>query len=144
MTPNPFLTRAVELSDQMIAWRRQIHQNPELSFQEVETAKLVAENLAAMGIESQTGVGKTGVVGYLGEGSPVVGIRAGGGTVKSKVSCRVSMLHPLPYVIAFVRSVTLFKVITRRQVQRALIDLAPGQPEPCRHEIRRVAHRTLL
>ncbi len=76
MTPNSFLSRANELADQMIAWRRQIHMHPELSFQEVETAKLVAENLAAMGIEAQTGVGKTGVVGYLGEGSPVIGIRA--------------------------------------------------------------------
>lgn len=76
MTPNPFLTRAVELREQIVAWRRQIHRNPELSFQEVETAKLVAESLTAMGIEAQAGVGKTGVVGYLGEGSPVIGIRA--------------------------------------------------------------------
>lgn len=76
MTPNPFLTRAVELSDQIVAWRRQIHANPELSFQEVETAKLVVDSLTAMGIEAQAGVGKTGVVGYLGEGSPVIGIRA--------------------------------------------------------------------
>ncbi len=76
MTPNPFLTRAHELADQLVAWRRQIHMNPELSFQEVETAKLVAANLTAMGIENQAGVGKTGVVGYLGEGSPVIGIRA--------------------------------------------------------------------
>ena len=76
MTPNPFLTRAHELADQLVAWRRQIHMNPELSFQEVETAKLVAESLTAMGIEAQAGVGKTGVVGYLGEGSPVIGIRA--------------------------------------------------------------------
>jgi len=76
MTQSQFLTRAVELGDQIVAWRRQIHANPELSFQEVETAKLVAENLAAMGIEAQAGVGKTGVVGYLGEGSPVIGIRA--------------------------------------------------------------------
>ncbi|MBI3958705.1 MAG: amidohydrolase [Chloroflexi bacterium] len=76
MTQNPFLTRANELMDQIVAWRRQIHMHPELSFQEVETAKLVAESLAEMGIEAQTGVGKTGVVGYLGEGSPVIGIRA--------------------------------------------------------------------
>ncbi|RLT43422.1 MAG: amidohydrolase [Chloroflexi bacterium] len=76
MTPNPFLTRANELREQIVAWRRQIHANPELSFQEVETAKLVAESLTEMGIETQVGVGKTGVVGFLGEGSPVIGIRA--------------------------------------------------------------------
>jgi amidohydrolase len=50
--------------------------HPELSFQEQRTARLVADTLAELGIEAQTGVGKTGVVGYLGEGSPVIGIRA--------------------------------------------------------------------
>ncbi len=60
----------------LVAWRRDIHAHPELSFQETRTARLVADALAEMGIEAQTGVGKTGVVGYLGEGRPVIGIRA--------------------------------------------------------------------
>jgi amidohydrolase len=64
------------LSDQLTAWRRDIHAHPELSFQEERTARLVAATLQELGLEVQTGVGKTGVVGFLGEGTPVIGIRA--------------------------------------------------------------------
>jgi amidohydrolase len=71
-----FYAQAQQLSDQLVAWRRDIHMHPELSFQETRTARLVADTLAELGIEAQTGVGKTGVVGYLGEGRPVIGIRA--------------------------------------------------------------------
>jgi amidohydrolase len=62
----------------VIAWRHDIHQHPELSFQEVRTAKLVAEQLRKMGIEVQTGVGGNGVVGTLrgGRPGPVVALRA--------------------------------------------------------------------
>jgi amidohydrolase len=71
-----FYAQAQQLADQIVAWRRDIHMHPELGFQEQRTARLVADKLAEFGIEAQTGVGKTGVVGYLGEGSPVIGIRA--------------------------------------------------------------------
>jgi amidohydrolase len=70
------LEQAQALRDQLVAWRRTIHMHPELGFQEQGTARLVADALADMGLEVQTGVGKTGVVGYLGEGRPVIGIRA--------------------------------------------------------------------
>lgn len=70
------LDKAKAINDQLIAWRRDIHSHPELSFQEQRTARLVADTLESMGIEAQTGVAKTGVVGFLGEGSPVIGIRA--------------------------------------------------------------------
>jgi len=60
------LEQAKAISDQLVAWRRDIHMHPELGFEETRTAKLVAETLEGMGIEAQTGVGKTGVVGYLG------------------------------------------------------------------------------
>jgi amidohydrolase len=70
------LQRALNLQDQIIAWRRDIHMHPELSFQEHRTAQLVADALRGMGLRVETGVGKTGVVGYLGEGRPAVGIRA--------------------------------------------------------------------
>ncbi|MFZ1770817.1 MAG: amidohydrolase, partial [Caldilinea sp.] len=74
-TPADIFAQAQALSGQLTAWRRDIHAHPELSFQEQRTASLVADELAALGIEVQTGVGKTGVVGYLGEGGPVVAIR---------------------------------------------------------------------
>ncbi|MEX1020941.1 MAG: amidohydrolase [Litorilinea sp.] len=68
--------KAESLADQMIAWRRDFHRHPELSFQEHRTARIVAETLESFGLEVQRGVGRTGVVGYLGEGTPVIGIRA--------------------------------------------------------------------
>lgn len=74
--PADLLAQAQTLSPQLSAWRRDIHMHPELSFQEHRTANLVANELMAMGIETQTGVGKTGVVGYLGDAGPVVAIRA--------------------------------------------------------------------
>lgn len=70
------LNRAKAIEEQIIAWRRDIHMHPELGFQEFRTARLVAETLTSMGIEAETGIGKTGVVARIGEGGPVVGIRA--------------------------------------------------------------------
>lgn len=63
---------------QVVAWRRDIHQHPELSGQEVRTSRLVAEALRAMGIEVREGVGGLGVVGTLvgGRPGPVVALRA--------------------------------------------------------------------
>ena len=62
----------------VVAWRRDIHQHPELSSFETRTAALVAEHLRALGMEVRTGVGGTGVVGLLkgGRPGPVVAIRA--------------------------------------------------------------------
>lgn len=62
----------------VIEWRHDIHQHPELGNIEVRTSALVAEQLRAAGIEVRTGVGKTGVVGVLkgGRPGPVVALRA--------------------------------------------------------------------
>ncbi len=70
------LKRAQALQEDLIHWRRTIHQHPELGFQEFKTAELVAETLRSLGVKVKTQVGKTGVVGYLGEGKPVVALRA--------------------------------------------------------------------
>src|SRR5215510_7864679 len=69
---------ALKIEDKVIAWRRDIHQNPELSYQETRTAALAAEHLKALGYEVQTGIGITGVVGVLKGGKPggVVALRA--------------------------------------------------------------------
>ena len=53
------------LKESIISTRRDIHQHPELAFDEHRTAKLVADRLNSLGIDVQTGVGKTGVVGTL-------------------------------------------------------------------------------
>ncbi len=76
MIETPFIETAQTLESQIIAWRRDFHQHPELGFHEFRTAGVVASVLRDLGLEVMTGVGKTGVVATLGEGSPVVGIRA--------------------------------------------------------------------
>ena len=65
-----FLSEAQELSEQIVSIRRDLHMHPELGFQEVRTARIVAEQLGALGYEVVTGVGKTGVVGLLTGGQP--------------------------------------------------------------------------
>ena len=75
-TASPMLERARDMEDTLIEWRRDIHMHPELSFQEFRTANLVANTLREMGLEVETGVGKTGVVARIGEGRPAIGIRA--------------------------------------------------------------------
>ena len=70
---------ASAIAPQVIAWRRDLHQNPELGFAETLTAAFVAERLRALGMEVRTEVGKTGVVGVLrggAGGSRVVALRA--------------------------------------------------------------------
>ncbi len=70
--------RVAAVEPRMIAWRRDIHQHPELSNQEQRTARLVAEHLRRLGMEVTTGVGGTGVVGLLKGSKPgkVVALRA--------------------------------------------------------------------
>lgn len=70
------LEQAQALKDTLIDLRRAIHQHPELGFRETETARLVAQTLTSLGIKADTEVGKTGVVGHLGEQGPTVAIRA--------------------------------------------------------------------
>ena len=71
-----YLDRAQALKDKLIAIRRDLHAHPELSFQEIRTAQRVAETLHDLHIEYETGVARTGVVAYLGEGEPRVALRA--------------------------------------------------------------------
>src|SRR6187551_884423 len=70
--------QAKEMESKVIEWRRHIHQYPELSNRETKTAAYVAEHLKSLGIEVQTGVAKTGVVGLLkgGKPGPVIALRA--------------------------------------------------------------------
>jgi metal-dependent amidase/aminoacylase/carboxypeptidase family protein len=56
--------------NQVIDWRRDFHQHPELGNREFKTAEKIAAHLRSLGIEVQTGVAKTGVVGILKGGKP--------------------------------------------------------------------------
>ncbi len=77
ITPQEILERAHQRHDQIRDWRRTIHRNPELSFTELKTARLVSGVLHELGIEAETGVANTGVVGHITGGSgPTIGLRA--------------------------------------------------------------------
>jgi amidohydrolase len=69
---------AKEIEPKMIEWRRHFHQYPELSNGEIKTAARIADHLKKLGIEVQTGVAKTGVIGLLktGKPGPVIALRA--------------------------------------------------------------------
>jgi len=63
--PNNYLTEAQELLEYTRSFRRDFHKHPELGFQEIRTAGIVANELRNLGLEVSTGVGKTGVVALL-------------------------------------------------------------------------------
>jgi len=69
---------AKEIESKIIEWRRHFHQYPELSNRESKTAAKVADHLKALGMEVQTGIAYTGVVGILkgGKPGPVIALRA--------------------------------------------------------------------
>lgn len=70
--------RVTAIMPKVIEWRRDLHQHPELSGNEVRTSELVARHLRSLGMEVRTGVGGHGVIGVLkgGKPGPVVALRA--------------------------------------------------------------------
>lgn len=68
----------LNIEDQLIEWRHHFHQNPELSNREFKTAETIAAHLKSLGLEVETGIAKTGVVGILKGNEPgkVVALRA--------------------------------------------------------------------
>ncbi len=70
------LAKANNIEGKLVSWRRDFHMHPELGFQETRTSTLVAKITDSLGCRIQRGVGKTGVVAELGEGCPVIALRA--------------------------------------------------------------------
>ena len=70
------LKQAHALTEEIIEWRRDFHMHPETGFEVQRTAGIVADELEKLGYRVRRGVGKTGVVADLGEGGPLVAIRA--------------------------------------------------------------------
>lgn len=70
--------RTEEVTEKVVAWRRDLHEHPELGNREFRTAGLIAEHLRSLGMEVRTEVAHTGVVGVLRGGlpGPVVALRA--------------------------------------------------------------------
>ena len=81
-TANPLAPRVdtlvQEITPQVVTWRRDFHQHPELGNREVRTAKVIADELRRLGYDVQTGVAHTGVVAVLkgGKPGPTVGLRS--------------------------------------------------------------------
>ncbi len=71
-------TRIQDFAADLTAIRRDLHEHPELGFQEVRTSAIVAAELTRLGLEVTTGIGKTGVVGVLKGNRPgrTIGLRA--------------------------------------------------------------------
>jgi amidohydrolase len=70
--------RASAVQTETIAWRRDIHQHPELGDEEARTSRLVAEHLRSLGLDVRTGIARNGVVGILRGAKPgrTVALRA--------------------------------------------------------------------
>jgi amidohydrolase len=71
-------TKADALQNQIVTWRRDFHEHPELGNHEVRTSGIIAKHLRSLGIQVQTGIATTGVVGILkgDKPGPVVALRA--------------------------------------------------------------------
>ncbi|HEV8080595.1 MAG TPA: amidohydrolase [Chitinophagaceae bacterium] len=78
LVKNKAIQSADKIESKVIAWRRDFHEHPELGNNEKRTAAIVAKHLQSLGIETKTGVAKTGVVGILkgGKPGPVIALRA--------------------------------------------------------------------
>ena len=70
------LDKAHGIEDKLVPWRRDFHMHPELGFKETRTSDHVAEIAGSLGCRVRRGVGRTGVVAELGEGSPIIALRA--------------------------------------------------------------------
>ncbi|MGW8761164.1 M20 metallopeptidase family protein [Streptomyces sp. NPDC055815] len=86
--------RAAKVAEQVVAWRRHLHRHPELSNREVNTARLVADHLRALGLdEVRTGIAGHGVVGVLRGSAPDGGRKVPGGGRKVSGGGRVVALR---------------------------------------------------
>ena len=70
--------RALALQNELMQWRRYLHEHPELGNREFKTSAYIIEHLKGLGLEIKTGIAKTGVVAILkgGKPGPVMALRA--------------------------------------------------------------------
>src|SRR5436309_1450877 len=73
--PDQLKAEIDELVPDLVAMRRDLHEHPELSFEEVRTSGIVAQRLRSLGLDVRTGVAKTGVVGLLHGGASKPGAK---------------------------------------------------------------------
>src|SRR5688572_2337972 len=70
--------KSVALQQKLTEWRRHLHKHPELGNREFNTAAYITDQLKGLGLETRTGIAKTGVVAILkgGKPGPVIALRA--------------------------------------------------------------------
>src|SRR5437667_7454693 len=73
--PDQLKAEIDELVPDLVAMRRNLHEHPELSFEEIRTSGIVAQRLHSLGLDVRTGVAKTGVVGLLHGGASKPGAK---------------------------------------------------------------------
>lgn len=125
--PN-FTQEAQALFPEMIALRRDFHRYPEIGFQEHRTSRIIAQSLQELGLEVQTGVGQTGVVGLL-EGAkpgPVVLMRFDmdalpiqEGTRAEYASLNKGVMHACAHDGHMTMGLTLAKIMSKYRNQMA-------------------------
>jgi amidohydrolase len=95
--------QSVEIASEVVRYRRHLHANPELSYQEHQTMAFVADLLKSFGIEPQTGIGGTGVValirGRQGESNRVTALRADMDALPIQEASEVSYKSTMPGVM---------------------------------------------
>ena len=75
----PVINSLAERKDELTEWRRELHQHPEICYEEMWTSDFIAAKLDSFGIEVHRGMGKTGVVGVIrgrGDSDRAIGLRA--------------------------------------------------------------------
>lgn len=80
------LDRIVGFAEEFVALRRDLHMHPELAFEKVRTAKIVAQELSRFGFQVSTGIAGTGVVGSLSYG-----------TSRKSIAIRAEMAGPFMF-----------------------------------------------
>lgn len=85
------ITQAFGIAQQLVTWRQDFHQHPELGFEEKRTATRIAQELEKLRFRVRTGIGGTGVIGEFGSGKPKLAIRA------DMDALPIDETNPVPY-----------------------------------------------
>ncbi|MFJ7955485.1 amidohydrolase [Streptomyces sp. NPDC096319] len=127
--------RAAGVADQVVAWRHHLHQYPELSNREVNTARSVADHLRALGLdEVRTGIAGHGVVGVLRGSAPGAAAPEGGAPDAGRVVALRADMDALPV-----------KDLCGAEFASAVVDADyPGGPFPVSHACGHDCHTAML